>query len=222
MICLSNISKIYNEGKSNAFQALCSLSLEIEDGEMLSIIGKSGSGKTTLLNIIGCIDKFTSGSYMLDDMSVSECSDKDFAEIRNQKIGIVMQDFALIDTYTVRENLLVPTFFAEKSESKQVINNRIDELLKKMGISDLKNKIVRELSGGQKQRTAIARALMNNPSVILADEPTGALDSKIAADIMDLFKKLNNDGKTIIIVTHDKEIAAQCGRIIEIADGRIV
>lgn len=222
MIRLSNISKIYNEGKSNAFQALYSLSLEIEDGEMLSIIGKSGSGKTTLLNIIGCIDKFTSGSYMLDDMSVSECSDKDFAEIRNKKIGIVMQDFALIDTYTVKENLLVPTFFAEKSESKQVINNRIDELLKKMGISDLKNKIVRELSGGQKQRTAIARALMNNPSVILADEPTGALDSKTAADIMDLFKKLNNDGKTIIIVTHDKEIAAQCGRIIEIADGRIV
>lgn len=222
MIRLSNISKIYNEGKSNAFQALYSLSLEIEDGEMLSIIGKSGSGKTTLLNIIGCIDKFTSGSYMLDDMSVSECSVKDFAEIRNKKIGIVMQDFALIDTYTIRENLLVPTFFAEKSESKQVINNRIDELLKKMGIFDLKNKIVRELSGGQKQRTAIARALMNNPSVILADEPTGALDSKTAADIMDLFKKLYNDGKTVIIVTHDKEIAAQCGRIIEISDGRIV
>lgn len=222
MINLSNINKIYNEGKSNAFQALYGLSLEIKDGEMLSIIGKSGSGKTTLLNIIGCIDKFTSGSYMLDDMPVSECSDKDLAEIRNKKIGIVMQDFALIDTYTVKENLIVPTFFDKKSESKQVINSRIDELLKKMGISDLKNKMVRELSGGQKQRTAIARALMNDPSVILADEPTGALDSKTAADIMDLFKKLNSDGKTVIIVTHDKEIAAQCGRIIEISDGRIV
>lgn len=222
MINLSNINKIYNEGKSNAFQALYGLSLEIKDGEMLSIIGKSGSGKTTLLNIIGCIDKFTSGSYMLDDMSVSECSDKELAGIRNKKIGIVMQDFALIDTYTVNENLLVPTFFAEKSESKQVINERIDKLLKKLEISDLKNKPVRELSGGQKQRTAIARALMNDPSVILADEPTGALDSKTAAEIMDLFKKLNKDGKTIIIVTHDKEIAAQCGRIIEISDGRIV
>ena len=222
MIKLSNINKIYNKGRNNEFQAIYDMSLSIENGELVSIIGKSGSGKTTLLNIIGCIDRFTSGEYLLDDMSINTFTDSQFAEIRNKKMGIVMQDYSLIETYTVKENLLVPTFFSKSKTKKSDISKRIDELLEKLGISDLKNKDVRELSGGQKQRTAIARALMNNPSIILADEPTGALDSRTAAEIIGLFKQLNEEGKTVIIVTHDNEIAEQCNRIIEIADGRIV
>ncbi|MCM1524757.1 MAG: ABC transporter ATP-binding protein [Ruminococcus sp.] len=222
MIKLSNINKIYNKGKGNEFQALYDLSLTVNDGELVGIVGKSGSGKTTLLNIIGCIDTFSSGEYTLDDISVEKCSDKRFAEIRNSKIGIVMQDYSLIETYTVKENLLVPTFFSKNKPRKSDTNKRIDELLEKLGISDLKNKDVRELSGGQKQRTAIARALMNNPSVILADEPTGALDSGTSSEIMNLFTDLNKDGKTVIIVTHDSEIASRCSRVIEISDGSII
>lgn len=221
MIKLTNINKIYNQGKGNEFQALYNLSLTINSGELVGIIGKSGSGKTTLLNIIGCIDTFSSGEYVLDDITIENCSGKRFAEIRNSKVGIVMQDYSLIETYTVKENLLVPTFFSKNKAGKSKTDKRVDELLAKLGISDLKNKDVRELSGGQKQRTAIARALMNNPSVILADEPTGALDSVTSSEIMSLFTDLNKDGKTVIIVTHDLEIANRCKRVIEISDGRI-
>lgn len=222
MIKLTNINKIYNKGKANEFQALFDLSLSVKDGELLSIVGRSGSGKTTLLNIIGCIDTFDSGEYILDGTAVNKCSDKRYADIRSKRIGFVMQDYSLIETYTVKENLLVPTFFSKHKEKKTALNSHIDELLEKLQISELKNKDVRELSGGQKQRCAIARALMNDPSVILADEPTGALDTRTSVEILNLFKELNNEGKTVIIVTHDNEIAMKCDRTIEISDGKII
>lgn len=220
MIKLSNIGKIYNKGKTNECIALTNVNIEIADGDLTAVIGKSGSGKSTLLHILGCIDNSTSGKYYLGDDLVSGLSGNQMAEVRNQKIGIVMQDFALVEEYSSIENVMIPLAFSKhpKKQRKETAMNA----LKLVGMNDLANKNVKELSGGQKQRVAIARAIVNNPSVILADEPTGALDSKTASDIMDLFKKLNNDGKTIIIVTHDKEIAAQCGRIIEISDGRIV
>ncbi|MCD7731346.1 MAG: ABC transporter ATP-binding protein [Oscillospiraceae bacterium] len=220
MIKLSNIGKIYNKGKSNECIALTNVNIEIADGELTAVVGRSGSGKSTLLHILGCIDNSTSGKYYLGDDLVSGLSGNQMADVRNKKIGIVMQDFALVEEYSSIENVMIPLAFSKhpKKQRKETAMNA----LKAVDINDLANKNVKELSGGQKQRVAIARAIVNNPSVILADEPTGALDSKTAADIMDLFKKLNNDGKTVIIVTHDKEIAAQCGRIIEISDGRIV
>lgn len=220
MIKLSNIGKIYNKGKSNECIALTNVNIEIADGELTAVVGRSGSGKSTLLHILGCIDNSTSGKYYLGDDLVSGLSGNQMADVRNQKIGIVMQDFALVEEYSSIENVMISLAFSKhpKKQRKETAMNA----LKLVGMNDLASKNVKELSGGQKQRVAIARAIVNDPSVILADEPTGALDSKTAADIMDLFKKLNNDGKTVIIVTHDKEIAAQCGRIIEISDGRIV
>ena len=219
MITLSNISKIYNQGKSNAFQALDGVSLEIRDGEMAAIIGKSGAGKSTLLHILACIDTYEDGEYHIDDTLVKSLSEAELAQIRNEKIGMVMQDFALIEDFTAIENVMLPLDFAKKK-----LPNRRQlalDALKSVGMDSMAKKPVNKLSGGQKQRVAIARAIVNQPSVILADEPTGALDSKTAQEIMDVFKSLNAQGRTVIIVTHDMGIAEQCGRIIEIADGKI-
>lgn len=220
MIKLSNIGKIYNKGKSNECIALTNVSIEIADGELVAVIGRSGSGKSTLLHILGCIDNSTSGKYYLGDDLVSGLTGNQMADVRNQKIGIVMQDFALVEEYSSIENVMIPLAFSKyhNKQRKEAAMNA----LKLVSMDNLANKNVKELSGGQKQRVAIARAIVNNPSIILADEPTGALDSKTSTEIMELFKKLNNDGKTVIIVTHDKEIAAQCGRIIEISDGKIL
>lgn len=220
MIKLNNITKIYNKGKSNSFTALTNVSLEISDGEMTAIIGKSGAGKSTLLHILSCIDSYEDGEYYLDNELVKELSEKQYAKIRNEKIGLVMQDFALVDDFTALENVLLPLDFAAKSQR----DRRATALnaLKSVGVENLTDKPVNKLSGGQKQRVAIARAIVNNPSIILADEPTGALDSKTATEIMGLFKKLNEKRKTVIIVTHDKNIADQCERVIEISDGEIL
>ena len=220
MIKLSNIGKIYNKGKSNECIALTNVSIEIADGELVAVIGRSGSGKSTLLHILGCIDNSTSGKYYLGDDLVSGLTGNQMADVRNQKIGIVMQDFALVEEYSSIENVMIPLAFSNyhKKQRKETAMNA----LKLVSMDNLANKNVKELSGGQKQRVAIARAIVNNPSIILADEPTGALDSKTSTEIMELFKKLNNDGKTVIIVTHDKEIAAQCRRVIEISDGKIL
>lgn len=220
MIKLNNITKIYNKGKSNSFTALTNVSLEISDGEMTAIIGKSGAGKSTLLHILSCIDSYEGGEYYLDNELVKELSEKQYAKIRNEKIGLVMQDFALVDDFTALENVLLPLDFAAKSQR----DRRAAALnaLKSVGVEKLTDKPVNKLSGGQKQRVAIARAIVNNPSIILADEPTGALDSKTATEIMGLFKKLNEKRKTVIIVTHDKNIADQCERVIEISDGEIL
>ena len=219
MIRLVNINKTYNYKKANAFCALKGINLSINDGEMLAIIGKSVAGKSTLMHILGCIDDFESGDYLIDDINVKDISNGKKAEIRNKKIGIVMQDFALIEEYTVIENVMVPLLFdkSKKDKKKTAI-----KAIESVGIGDLTNKAVNKLSGGQKQRVAIARAIVNDPVFILADEPTGALDSNTSLEIMQVFKDLNKLGKTIIIITHDKDVAQKCDRIVEMKDGSFI
>ena len=221
MIQIKNLVKVYNKGKKNEFCALKGIDLSIEEGEMVAIIGKSGAGKSTLLHILAAIDSYDKGSYLVDGVSVGDLKEKDRARFRNQKIGIVMQDYALIDEYTIEENVQIPLIFG-KVKGNDVRREKIMTALENVGLAELAKKPVRQLSGGQKQRVAIARALVNNPTFLLADEPTGALDSKTSGEIMDVFEKLNQGGKTVIIVTHDMEVAARCGRVIEISDGEIV
>lgn len=220
MIKLNNVVKIYNRGKSNAFQALTDINIEIQDGELVAIIGTSGAGKSTLLHILACIDSYESGEYYIDDMLVKNCSEKKLAQIRNKKIGMVMQDFALVDDFSAIQNVMLPLDFS-KSKIKDKKEKCI-EALKAVGMEKFAHNQSNKLSGGQKQRVAIARAIVNNPSIILADEPTGALDSKTSVEIMELFKSLNKKGRTVIIVTHDMKVANQCNRIIRIEDGKIV
>lgn len=220
MIKLNNIHKFYNAGKVNEFEALKGVSLEIEEGEMSAIIGKSGAGKTTLLHILACIDSYESGEYFLDEKLVKKLSERQSAEIRNEKIGIVMQDFALVDDFTAIENVLLPLDFSKQKKPNS--REKAMNALKSVGMEQYAKKPVNKLSGGQKQRVAIARAIVNEPSLILADEPTGALDTKTSAKIMDVFRKLHSEGKTIVIVTHDMGVAKQCERIIEISDGKII
>ena len=221
MIEIKNLVKIYNKGKTNEFCALKGIDLSIEEGEMVAIIGKSGAGKSTLLHILAAIDSYDKGSYLVDGVSVGDLKEKERARFRNQKMGIVMQDYALIDEYTIEENVQIPLIFG-KVKGNDVRREKIMTALENVGLAGLAKKPVRQLSGGQKQRVAIARALVNNPTFLLADEPTGALDSKTSGEIMDVFEKLNQGGKTVIIVTHDMEVAARCGRVIEISDGEIV
>ena len=220
MIKFNNITKIYNPKKSNEFKALKGVSAEINDGELVAIIGKSGAGKSTLLHILACIDDYQEGEYILDGELVKKLSENQYAKIRNEKIGMVMQDFALVEDFTAIENVMIPLNFAKKKIRDK--KEKALGALRLAGIEDFAKKPCNKLSGGQKQRVAIARAIVNEPSVILADEPTGALDTKTSAEIMGLFKELNKHGKTVIIVTHDMKIAEQCGRIIEISDGNIV
>lgn len=220
MLKIENLTKTYNYKKSNAFTALKDVSLEVEDGEMLAIIGKSGAGKSTLLHIIGCIDKFEKGSYIIDGTDVHSLSDNKLAKIRNEKVGIVMQDFALIDEYSVIENVMIPLNFSKKKLGKP--KELAMKALERVGLANLAKKPVSKLSGGQKQRVAIARAIVNDPSFILADEPTGALDTKTSSEIMELFSELNKSGKTVIIITHDLTVADKCKRKVEISDGRII
>ena len=220
MLKIENLTKTYNYKKSNAFTALKDVSLEVEDGEMLAIIGKSGAGKSTLLHIIGCIDKFEKGSYIIDGTDVHSLSDNKLAKIRNEKVGIVMQDFALIDEYSVIENVMIPLNFSKKKLGKP--KELAMKALERVGLANLAKKPVSKLSGGQKQRVAIARAIVNDPSFILADEPTGALDTKTSSEIMELFTELNKSGKTVIIITHDLTVADKCKRKVEISDCRII
>ncbi len=222
MIEIKNIQKTYNYGKSNAFQALNDVSLTINDGEMVAIIGKSGAGKSTLMHILGCIDEFESGKYYLNGEDVSSLNEKKRAQIRNSKIGIVLQDFALVESYSVIENVMLPLYFSKGIKGKKEKMAKAIDVLKQMEMYEFVDKKVNKLSGGQKQRVAIARAMINNPKILLADEPTGALDVKMSAEIMSIFEKLNEQGTTVIIITHDMEIAKKCGRIIEISDGRII
>ncbi len=220
MITLRNIQKIYNKGKPNAFEALHDVSLTIGDGELVSIVGTSGAGKSTLLHILACIDSYEGGAYQMDETLVKNLSEKKLAYLRNQKIGMVMQDHALVEDLTALQNVMLPLDFS----SRKIRDKRSLALqtLSKVGMQDYAQKPVNKLSGGQKQRIAIARAIVNAPSMILADEPTGALDSKTSAEIMQLFHALHEAGNTVIIVTHDPNIAAQCERVIRIEDGNIV
>ena len=220
MVKLNNIVKIYNSKKANEFKALHGVSAEIRDGELIAIIGKSGAGKSTLLHILACIDNYQEGEYYIDDVLVKDLSESQYAKIRNEKIGMVMQDFALVEDFTALENVMIPLNFSKKKVSDK--KEKALTALKSVGIEELAKKLCSKLSGGQKQRVAIARAIVNEPSMILADEPTGALDTKTSAEIMELFKSLNKQGRTVVIVTHDPKIAEQCGRVIEISDGNIV
>lgn len=218
-IVLKKINKKYGKDEAE-FNALNNISLNIENGEMVAIMGTSGSGKSTLLNILGCIDHATSGEYYFNGQDVRLLSSSELAEFRNKKIGFIFQYFALLNDYTVFENIELPLIKAkmQKKERRAII----DEYLKKFDIINQRNKRPQELSGGQQQRVAIIRALVTNPSCILADEPTGALDKTTSESIMKILKEINSEGKTIIIVTHDRKIANYCDRIVEIEDGRIV
>ena len=193
MITLRNVTKIYNRKRANEFEALHGISLEIADGEMVAVIGKSGAGKSTLLHILACIDSYESGEYHIDETLVKELTERKSAQIRNEKIGMVMQDFALVEDFTALENVMLPLEFAKRKKTgrKQLALNA----LKSVGMEEFAKKPVSKLSGGQKQRVAIARAIVNEPTVILADEPTGALDSGTAQEIMDVFKLLHEQGK---------------------------
>lgn len=224
MVKLDHILKTYNKGKSNAFEALHGVSLTIADGEMVAITGTSGAGKSTLLHILACIDGYDSGEYRIDDMLIGKLSDRRMAAIRNEKIGMVMQDFALIDEFSALDNVMIPLDFAAKGKKKGKKERKIiaQNMLSMVQMQDFADQPVSNLSGGQKQRVAIARAIANEPALILADEPTGALDSETTKEIMKVFIDLNKQGRTIIIVTHDMAVAKQCGRVIRIEDGAII
>lgn len=213
---LRNIEKDYGKGEAQV-KALKNINLSIEKGEMIAIMGPSGSGKSTLLNILGFLDKPTSGEYIFNGENIKDLKENDLAKYRNKKIGFVVQNFALLDDYTVFQNINLPLDYAKIKKRDRV--SLITNIVKKVGLSDKINKLPTELSGGQNQRVAIARALINNPDIILADEPTGALDLNTGEEIMDIFQELNKEGKTIIIITHDKNIASKCERILNIKDG---
>ena len=187
---------------------------------MVAITGKSGAGKSTLLHILACIDDYQDGEYKIDRLLVKNLSESMSARIRNEKIGMVMQDFALVDDFSAIENVMLPLEFARKKKGN--LKQKAMVALNAVNMEEFAQKPVNKLSGGQKQRVAIARAIVNSPSVILADEPTGALDTKTSEEIMEVFKTLNRGGKTVIIVTHDPKAAAKCDRIIEISDGNVV
>lgn len=220
MIKLEHIKKIYNKGQVNQFEALHDVTLEIEDGEMAALIGKSGAGKSTLLHILGCIDQYDGGKYYFGEQLVKNMKESEMAHMRNEKIGIIMQDYALVGDLTSVENVMLPLDFSKQKRKDKM--QLCERALETVDMLDYKKTTVNKLSGGQKQRVAIARAIVNQPELILADEPTGALDSENSGEIMALFHKLNKTGVTIVIITHDLEIAKQCGRIIRISDGNIV
>lgn len=224
IIELKNINKFFGEKESRQ-QILKNISINIEKGEIVAIMGPSGSGKSTMLNVLGLLDNNYSGEYMLDGIEASKLSNNELAMARNEKIGFVFQNFNLIKELSAKENVKMSLIFSniyKKSKekiSKKVMDKSSSDILEKVGLKNHENKKPGQLSGGQQQRVAIARALVNNPEIILADEPTGALDSKIGEEIMKVFLKLNNQGKTVIIVTHDERVAQMCGRTIHIKDG---
>ncbi|GGN94024.1 ABC transporter ATP-binding protein [Saccharibacillus kuerlensis] len=218
---IRNLNKVFKT-KQHALHALNDVSLTIEKGEMVAIMGTSGSGKTTLLHILGCIDHPSDGSYRLNEMAIEQQSPKALAHIRNRDLGFVMQDFALIDHYSVQKNVLLPLKYMKETKLRKERAARLPALLEKLHIGQKQHEKVMNLSGGQKQRVAIARALINEPDIILADEPTGALDQKTSYEIIQLMRSINQEGKTVIIVTHDPSIAAHCQRIVRIEDGKII
>lgn len=221
VIELRSIKKKFRNGKGNEdIPVLNDINLSIKRGELVAIKGASGAGKSTLLNILGCLDKPSSGLYLLNGIDVANNTPAELSKLRNKTFGFVLQHFALIEDDTAIENVGIPLLFSRVPFSK--IDELSMEKLHDLGVSDLAQQQVSKLSGGEKQRVAIARALVNDPSIILADEPTGALDTKNTEMIMEIFKRLNNQGKTIIVVTHDDFIAKSCKRVITLSDGKIV
>lgn len=221
VIDMKDIIKKYYIGQPNELQILNGMTLKIFEGEFVSIVGESGSGKSTLMNIIGLLDKQTSGEYFLDGLDVNKIKDSQMSSIRNQKIGFVFQTFNLIPRMSAIKNVELPMLYAGIKKTER--NKRAKELLKMVGMEERMNHKPNELSGGQKQRVAIARAMANNPSIILADEPTGALDSKTGHMVMDIFHQLHEkQGKTIVLITHSQELAKETQRIVTISDGNII
>ena len=218
IIKTENLTKDYETG-TQVVSALKGINLSVEKGEFLSIMGPSGSGKTTLMNIIGCLDSPTNGSYYLNDKSVSKLDDDELAKIRNEEIGFVFQSFHLLARNTAFDNVMLPLKYV--GLSKEEATKRSNNVLDLVGLSSRSKHTPAELSGGQQQRVAIARALVNEPSILFADEPTGNLDSKTGQDVMKIFKDLNENGQTIILITHEDSIAKQSNRIITIMDGLI-
>ncbi|MDQ7056099.1 MAG: ABC transporter ATP-binding protein [Persephonella sp.] len=218
IIKLINIKKVYKTAGIKT-EALRGINLTVYEGEFIAIMGASGSGKTTLMNIIGCLDTPTSGKYYLLGKDVSRLNDDQLSQIRNEYIGFVFQQFFLIPYLTAYENILVPALYSKNRFFQK--ERRAEEILDMLGLSDKKNSKPSQLSGGQQQRVAIGRALINDPELILADEPTGALDSRTAKDIMKIFVELNRKGRTIILITHDPEIASYAHRTVKISDGQI-
>jgi putative ABC transport system ATP-binding protein len=220
VIDLQGIIKRFYVGKPNELEILHGLNLRVHEGEFVSIVGESGSGKSTLMNIIGALDRPTEGEYQLDGVDVCHAKDKRLSEIRNQQIGFVFQTYNLIARTTALRNVELPMLYAGVSKKERT--ERAKELLKMVGMGERMSHKSDELSGGQKQRVAIARAMANNPSIILADEPTGALDSKTGRLIMDIFHKLHTEqGKTVVLITHSQELAEETERIITLKDGEI-
>jgi len=218
IIKASGLSKIYNKDASGEIAALRNVSLEIREGELIAIMGSSGSGKSTLMNILGCLDKPTEGTLFFNDTEVSLLVDQDLALLRNRKIGFVFQAYNLLARTSALENVELPLIYSDKEN----INKLAEGALIAVGLADRIHHHPGELSGGQQQRVAIARALVNDPEIILADEPTGNLDTKSSYEIMALFQKLNRDGRTIVLVTHEQDIANHAKRIIKISDGMII
>ena len=218
IIKTENLTKDYETG-TQVVSALKGINLSVEKGEFLSIMGPSGSGKTTLMNIIGCIDSPTNGSYYLNNKSVSKLEDDELAKIRNEEIGFVFQSFHLLPRNNAFDNVMLPLKYA--GVGKEEATKRSNDVLDLVGLSSRSKHTPAELSGGQQQRVAIARALVNEPSILFADEPTGNLDSKTGQDVMKIFKDLNENGQTIILITHEDSIAKQSNRIITIMDGLI-
>jgi len=218
---LKNIYKIYKMGSVNV-NALNGVDLKIQSGEFVAIMGPSGSGKSTMMHIIGALDKPTNGKMLLDGVDISNLSDDELAKIRSKKIGFVFQEFNLIPTLTAIENVSLPMLFQDTNKTIEEQEKQCKGLLALVGLNERINHKPTELSGGQQQRVAIARALINDPEIILADEPTGALDSKSSEEIIELLKQLNKNGKTIVIITHDKIVAGATKRNVILRDGKIV
>ena len=216
MIRVKQLKKTYDTGKVKV-DALRGITFAIEEGEFVSIMGASGSGKSTLMNVLGLLDTPSSGEYMLDDLLISQLDIKEFARIRNQKIGFVFQAFNLLPRLTALKNVELPMIYAGVKPAERRV--RAVQALERLGLGDRINHHPNELSGGQNQRVAIARALVNNPAMILADEPTGALDSRSSLEIMDIFQELNREGVTIVLVTHEMMVGQHAGRILHIRDG---
>ena len=218
LIHIENMKKIYNPGE-NEVRALDGIDLDIEKGDLVAIVGHSGSGKSTLMNMLGCLDTPTSGTYVLDGQDVASMTDNQLADVRNKEIGFIFQGFNLISNLDAVENVELPLVYrgVSKNERKQLAM----EALKSVGLEDRMKHKPNEMSGGQQQRVAVARAVAAKPPIILADEPTGNLDTKSTQEIMEILKELHRSGRTVIIITHDEEIASQAHRVIRILDGRI-